>query len=372
MFLLLPHLSIYFLKISTMEPIALAWQSLIIAVAFFIIFKTLEINKFILYALINMLIILCSSVANNVVTLGIIFTLIVFISFVIYLNYATRNFKELISGLYYLSVLIVAMSFISLFLPMFNENGERMYFLGGKNQIAMTTVITIPIIYMYSLSIYNKIKPFPILIILMGISTTFLAGSGTGIVISVLTALFVFSPIRKFPSYKSYMFVYIFIFFGLVVYRLHEKLFGDFIINVLHKDLTLTNRTYIWDVVIDKYKESWIIGSGRGNQVINEKITWLNVNEAHNGFLQIALETGIIGILSLIFILIMVGKKIKIKKNHLFSKVLSFSIFAYMIIGLTESAFHRKELWILLILAYGVENITKQVTVPKMLGISQQ
>ncbi len=105
-----------------------------------------------------------------------------------------------------------------------------------------------------------------------------------------------------------------------------------------------------------------VLGYGRGNTLILEGISYLGVNEAHNGFLQIVLESGALGLISFLLILIIVGKKLTTYKYHRFSPVLSFSIFVFMIIGLTESTFYRKEFWILLVLAYGLKQISQQVS----------
>jgi O-antigen ligase len=308
-----------------------------------------------------MTLILLSSWLGGVVTPGIVFTIAVFIAFCIYLSYAIRDFRELISGLYYISVFIVIVNFFSLFFPIQSTAGENMYFIGGKNQFAMTIVPIIAIVYIYSLTIYKKIKMFPLAIILLGILSTYLAGSGTGIVISLMMAAFIFSPIKKFPSYNGYLLIYSSLFLSVVIFRLQETFLSKFIVGFLGKDVTFTNRTYIWDLAITKFKENWFLGSGRGNTVIIDWLPFLKVNEAHDGLLQIALDSGIIGVIMFIALIFITGKKIKLNKKHKFSRVLSFSIFAFLIIGIAESAYYRKEFWILLVLSYGLDKIAGQV-----------
>ncbi|WP_214889615.1 hypothetical protein [Exiguobacterium sp. s142] len=210
------------------EPIKLAWQFGIVFLATIIVIKTLTLNKFIAFTILNMVIILISAMVNHTITVGIVFTIVVFISFCIYFSYAIKDFKELITGLYYMSVIVVLASFVSLFFPLYS-GGEAMYFLGGKNQFSMTIVLVIAIAYIYSLTIYKKVRPFPLFIILIGMITTYAAGSGTGIVVALLLAIFIFSPIRKFPSFRVYLISYITVFISVVIYRLHEVWFGNFI-----------------------------------------------------------------------------------------------------------------------------------------------
>lgn len=358
-FLIFPHLNIYLLNLNQTRPLTLVWQLAIVFVALGIIFKNPKVNKLMFLMLANMFIIFFSSLFHQVITVGIVFTIGVFIGFCIYLSYALKDFDEFITGLYYLSVFIVLSTFISLFIPMKNSYGEIMYFIGGKNQLAMTIVLIIPIIYMYSYTRYNKMKTFHLIIILIGILSTYIAGSGTGVVISILSAIFILLPIKKHLSYDIYLMIYVFSFFSIVIFRMQELFLSDFIVNYLGKDLTFTNRTFIWDVVIQKFSDSWFLGFGRGNTLISDSLPYLNVNEAHNGFLQIALETGLLGIISIVLIILTARNQIKLNNSHSFSHVLSFSIFAFMLIGLTESAFHRKEFWILLILACNLDQIIK-------------
>ncbi|MFS8351790.1 O-antigen ligase family protein [Bacillus nitratireducens] len=236
-------------------------------------------------------------------------------------------------------------------------NGLPIYLLEGKNAIALTTLPTIPIVYLYSYTIHKKMKTLPLLLILICSISIYLSDSGTGIMVSFLTILFIFLPKKVFPTFKTYLYIYIVIFFTIIVFRLQELLFGDFIINVLHKDMTFTGRTYIWDVVLNVIKESWILGFGGGNDIIS--YYFFNLNETHNAVLEILMYSGLLGILFFLIILFVVGNKLSINKDHIISKILSFSIFAYMILGLTESVFYKKEFWILLIISYSVGNIIK-------------
>ncbi len=87
------------------------------------------------------------------------------------------------------------------------------------------------------------------------------AGSGTGIVVSLFVIFFMLMPRFSHPSLKTYLFIYIISFIVIVILRLHDILLGDFIVNVLEKDVTFTGRTRIWDVVIEKIKTqlvTWI------------------------------------------------------------------------------------------------------------------
>ncbi|HDR7703262.1 MULTISPECIES: O-antigen ligase family protein [Bacillus] len=360
-FLLLPHLNIYFFNLDHINSFVFAWKSLIVLVAFWLIFKRINILNLLIVC--YMMVVLFSAVINGNLTNGITVTIVIFMSFCIYISYAMKESKEFFSGVYYLFSVIIILNFLTIIMGgvTIDNNGFPVYLLGGKNAITMTVLPAIPITFIYSYIMYKKLKVFPLIVIILSIVSIYLSASGTGIVVAIVTTLFLVVNKRYFPSLKNYLLIYVILFFSIVVFRLQEFLFGDFIINVLHKDITFTGRTYVWDLIFNTIQDSYFIGFGRGNNIINQH--FINLYEAHNGLLEILMYSGIFGISFFIIILIMVAKNLGRFKNHVISKVLSFSIFAYMIIGLTESVFFKNELWMLIIISYGISNIIKCIEI---------
>ncbi|MDG0030624.1 O-antigen ligase family protein [Priestia sp. Y58] len=364
-FLILPHLSIYYYRLDIVYQLTLIWQFLVVIISLFILYRNL--TTFNILLIFYMTLVIFSAFLNDTFNPGIFYSIAVFTGFCIYISYAMRNINELIKGLYYLFATVVFLNFFTLLIGGIAVSPDGLstnYLLGGKNAIAMTALPTIPLIYLYSYMIHNKLKAFPFLLILICAVSLYLSESGTGIVISFLAILFVVLPKKYFPSFTTYFWTYIVAFFTIVVFRLQELLFGDFIINVLHKDMTFTGRTYIWDLVLNLIKKSWLIGYGRGNQIISQHFA--NLNETHNGLLEIMMYSGILGVLFFLIILLLVGHKLNSNKDHILSKILSFSIFAYLIIGLTESVFYKKEFWILLVISYGIRHIIRSLDLKKV------
>ncbi|MED4006498.1 O-antigen ligase family protein [Priestia aryabhattai] len=364
-FLILPHLSIYYYRLDVVYQLTLIWQFLVVIISLFLLYRNL--TAFNILLIFYMTLVVFSAFLNDTFNPGILYSIAVFIGFCIYISHAMRNINELIKGLYYLFATVVFINFFTLLIGGIAVSPDGLstnYLLGGKNAIAMTALPTIPLIYLYSYMIYNKLKTFPFVLILICAVSLYLSESGTGIVISFLAILFVVLPKKYFPSFTTYFWIYIVAFFTIVVFRLQELLFGDFIINVLHKDMTFTGRTYIWDLVLNLIKQSWLIGYGRGNQIISHHFA--NLNETHNGLLEIMMYSGILGVLFFLIILLVVGHKLNSNKDHILSKILSFSIFAYLIIGLTESVFYKKEFWILLVISYGIRHIIRSFDLKKV------
>jgi O-antigen ligase len=359
-FLILPHLNIYYLGLDQIQPITYIWQFAVVFLGLIILYKKKTINIFLLLLLFHVLIILTSSLIHGNLTFGIIFKFITLLGLCIYISNAVNNFKEFITGLYYLMAMLILFNLLTMVMQGidFDTTVKPIYLLGGKNAIAISILPAIPIVYMYSYAIYKKLKFLPIIIILCSIVSVYLSGSSTGFIISLLTITFMFLPKRIFASFKVFLNIYLLTFFIVVILRLQEVLFGNFIINVLNKDLTFTGRTYIWDLVLEKIKSSWILGYGRGNSIINDLFP--NINETHNGILEILMDSGLIGILLFTSIVFIVGRKLSENSNHIYPRILSFSIFAYMVIGLTESVFNKTEFWILLVIGFGINNIISQ------------
>ena len=85
----------------------------------------------------------------------------------------------------------------------------------------------------------------------------------------------------------------------------------DFFLGVFGKDSTLTGRTDVWDAVIELISQKPVLGWGyRAMWVPTDSVTvWVDrrtgewgAPSAHNAFLEITLELGLIGLASLILI----------------------------------------------------------------------
>lgn len=111
---------------------------------------------------------------------------------------------------------------------------------------------------------------------------------------------------------------------------------------IFQKDLTLTGRTDIWTSIFEEVKKHLFFGDGFGGfwvtgnpllEVFVEEYFWLP-NQAHNGYLDILNETGVIGILILALMLIFYFRNLKgIERADLFK----WFVIAALIINITES-----------------------------------
>lgn len=356
--LILPHIKLNFPILGDLDVLFEFWRGGIIIAALFIVFKQLTV--FNLWVTSLMGITFLSALYNGTLTTGVSLTLLIILSFCVYISYAIKDFNELITGLYYLFSIAVIGNFVTMIIGgvSLDPKGYPEYLFGPKNAVQLTVLPSIVVVYLYSYFKYNKIRKIPLFVVLIGLFSIFLSGSGTGIVVTLLSIIFIFFPKKVFPTFDKYLIVYCAMFLSVVIFRFQEVLFGDFITNVLHKDLTFTRRTYVWDFIINETNKSWLVGIGRGNSAISNNFPGLS--ETHNGFLEIYMCTGIIGVVIFLSMLLLIGKELKAFKKNIFTIIISFSLFAYMMIGLQESVFYKTEFWMILTISCGIRHIANQ------------
>lgn len=85
---------------------------------------------------------------------------------------------------------------------------------------------------------------------------------------------------------------------GLIVVMRRVTILSDFIINVLHRDLTFSGRVVIWDLVLERIQGSPLLGTGFHNINDNGLVLSVtkNVSNAHNELLDVAYKGGAIAL----------------------------------------------------------------------------
>ncbi len=73
----------------------------------------------------------------------------------------------------------------------------------------------------------------------------------------------------------------------------------------------------------------------------------MGLSEVHNGLLEITLMGGIIALVGFLLILNFIARKLNNFKKEALSQIVSLSIFLFLITGLQESVFLKREFWIL-------------------------
>lgn len=144
---------------------------------------------------------------------------------------------------------------------------------------------------------------------------------------------------------------------GLIAFGYSGDILGR-VAPLVGRDTTLTGRIGLWKELLDLGKNG-LIGTGFESFWLGDRLTmlwtkhWWHPNEAHNGYLEMYLNLGLIGLFLLIGFLISTWIKTvnSIVDNFDYKRFRLGFLMAVMIYGITESAFRGSHLaWFTLLL----------------------
>lgn len=244
------------------------------------------------------------------------------------LNFLDKDeFRKSLKGYAYLCFVFVVINTIFCAFSL-NELffGENTYVLGVKNQVA---VILIFVHLLFGVLDNGQDKIFSFLRLLNFIFSTYIIfniRSGNNILSwCVLCCLIILKKI-KFVSKISITTIFIayIIFFVLIIEFHIQNLFAGLIVGILHKDLTFSLRTQIWDTVLVEIKNNPVLGYGiqdtsNAFQIVgmyNNGQFYNSTLSAHNTLLQTAYENGILIFIPIFLVILYTSKKVlSLKKN---------------------------------------------------------
>lgn len=154
-----------------------------------------------------------------------------------------------------------------------------------------------------------------------------------------------------------------------------DSVFGK-IITGFGRDITLTDRTYIWHDVYEAASQDPLLGVGFGGFWIgrdanipwNANMTWV-LGEAHDGYIETYLQMGLIGAFLLAVVLITTMPKLLdgLPENFDFGCFRVTLFLTILLINITESTYIRGDhhLWlILMMIIWDVPPLHESATVP--------
>lgn len=243
---------------------------------------------------------------------------------------------------------------------------DEIYFIGIRTR---TTDVLFPLIAFSLICDYLKgitISVRTIIALTVSFATIVKLWIATAIVGGIIICAFLLFQnskiINKFTN------LYVIVLVGLVVNYLVvyvdiAKQFAWFIQGVLHKSITLSARTMIWEKAKVIINQSLLFGYGmtdNGNFVwhgysANEMGYW----QAHNMWLQMLHDGGLITTSLFVYLICMCGKKLK-KYNNLFSvKVLLSVIMTFFIMMISEIYSYTPYFFLLIFACYYIEYFEK-------------
>jgi O-antigen ligase len=300
-------------------------------------FKKIIIDNKILFMLIALFIISCFWSDNRWVALKMFIKFLgMVVSIITIMLYNKNNLWK------FLTVYIVTACSISLILiALFPDIGLMVYDDGSflprgvfshKNSLGIFGILGCLICF------YNYLKTknyYHLFISLICLFLLLASKSATAILALVASLCFYFAfKLIKNKIWVFVMLLTLLICFVLLLYSVPLPNLLEAVFNKLGKDSSLTGRDVIWPMLIKIGMQQPVFGFGYGSFFRGDETLWVSnligwkAFHAHNGFLQIFLETGLVGLsIVVVFLIDLILRMIK-SKNY---KLLFFlpTIFVY-------------------------------------------
>lgn len=177
--------------------------------------------------------------------------------------------------------------------------------------------------------------------VMMGVSAVsiLLVWTATGIMglaAALLFLLFFYlRPRQRIWSFNLSLLVGFGLFFAIVLFRL-QNLFALFIEGVLHKGLSFTGRTDIWDKALALFLASPFLGYGIAQSGKIYRISKHKYYHAHNVVLEILVEGGVFSLLAFLMMLLLSGRQLLIYRRHPYACLLSAGLTACALMTVME------------------------------------
>lgn len=220
--------------------------------------------------------------------------------------------------------------------------GGDFWLFGQKNTMRNITIPALAFSAVLDRLNKKKISARTIFLIVIGIVSLYLVDSSSSLVV---TAMFIFLLIFLcVTNYEIINLKLISIFYVileiLMVFLRKINIFSWIIEGVLGGDVTLTNRTYIWDIAIGLIGDKLWLGEGlRELEDSNLVIGSFHASHAHNALLDIMLKCGIIGAVLLIIIVVLSIRQLLKQKGSALGAVFGMALGSFLIVGIVG------ELW---------------------------
>ena len=231
------------------------------------------------------------------------------------------------------------------------------YFLGYDNNLITYIFPALALSFTNSLNKNGKIGLKSIFLLIISFCSIIFTWSATGVVsmVIMIVLFFAYTINKKDFPIKKYIVVALSLVIGIVFLRF-QNIFSFIIEGWLKKDLTFTGRTYIWDIFISEIKKSILIGHG----IVDSKylIRTLNAGHAHNYFLQILYQGGLVTFSMFLGFFFSAINEVKNCKEK---KYVGIVIFAYLISFIFEAYSLTNMFIIVLLIAYYYEPSSKDL-----------
>lgn len=277
-----------------------------------------------------------------------------------------RDFKDFLWSTSLLMDLLVCINFFSfLFIPKgfgTDATGNIIYFWNTSKHIISLYIVAFTLNIFTSICVYKKNKIVYMLLNLLIIVDLLLEWPGTaligmGLYLILILGLIFTKKEKKAIFYNPwlYFFVGISVNIAIVFFRVQD-IFSYLIVDVLGKNLTFTGRVYIWDISLKLIKEKWIIGYGSSDLITYKGYSLM----AHNQFLDILVQAGVVGLILFLLYLTRIVKQLYSNRKKKTAKFIMGIMFAYLIMMVTERVSPFEPLYMIFTMAFFLDNIERE------------
>ena len=276
-------------------------------------------------------------------TLGLLYALILF-SFLFFIEYIRFNKRTNLIFKYFFYLSLLTCIIIDILIFTIGSPITAYYFIGDKFTISYLHIFTCTLYYFFK---HPKKLLFFLLISLSITISTYLECS-TGLIGTIIVFILLLKPNYKalFGAKKTLLYVLIFSSLSFFFSELTKFSFIQYLIqDVLNEDLTLTGRTSIYTILLDALANNKLFGWGQGNGMFYLGYYYKTPN-AQNGLFNYITDYGIIGAISLLFLIYIIYKKIKIKQAY----PLLALIFTFIVLSSVEITFNLQFIAYLMLL----------------------
>lgn len=204
---------------------------------------------------------------------------------------------------------------------------SRKWLFGHRNAIFIHHLLWIIFSYLqYRLENRNYLKMFlfqigfTMLVAIVSWNSTMLITTSLVFVLGIMR-----NNILSGISIAHYILIYVILEVGIVFVRI-QSVFSFLIVNILHRNLSFTGRTALWDYYINQFIEENVFQKLIGNLGITDMHT-----NSHNMFLGLLAFTGIIGAFLFFFLLFLSAGKLMRKRKTDSARFISLIIFSFLI-----------------------------------------
>ncbi|MBQ1311947.1 MAG: O-antigen ligase family protein, partial [Blautia sp.] len=279
---------------------------------------------------------------------------------------ALWDFRNAVKAVYYMAF---SQTVINTCTVLLFENGiylaedtSRQYFLGNENLFIMTILLGLCAGCILTVEKGKRIS-WDYLVFLAASAVSILkvwsASSLIGMTVFLLGVLsMIVIPFDGLYRLETGIALSTAGFVSIVLLRM-QYLFKPFIEGVLHKDVTLTLRTYLWDKVLNAVKKSPWIGYGVENaKDFNDRFQGSNMHwvHSHDYYLELLMKGGIVLLVLFLILLFVVAGSIAPYMAEVQARILCIAISAFLFCFIGDCYEMRTPFYMILTLAmaYGL------------------